>query len=128
MDPVFFSNLASRKIAWLGARQATVAANIANQNTPGYQAKDVVPFQDVLQRTTLELSATNSAHMVKSGDGSAGAPTETDKPDEFEVTESGNSVGMEGEMNKASDINREYALATNLVKSFHSMLMSAVKE
>jgi flagellar basal-body rod protein FlgB len=129
MEPVFLLNLASRKTAWLAARQATIAANIANQNTPGYQARDVAPFQAVLAHTRLDMTTTNSAHLTTSGTaGDVGTPTEKEQIDDFDVTESGNSVGMEGEMAKGSEVNREYALTTNLVKTFHSMLMAALKE
>lgn len=127
MEPIFFSNLASRKTAWLAARQATIAANIANQNTPGYTAKDIVPFTDVLAQTKLDMATTNSGHLATTESGEV-APTERDKGDDFDITESGNSVGMEGELSKAGEVNREYALTTNLVKSFHSMLMAALKE
>lgn len=129
MDPVFLTQLASRKTAWLAARQQAIASNIANQNMPGYQALDVVPFQDVLARTHLDLTATNAAHIAASN-GTASAPmiTEKDNLNEFEVTESGNTVGIEGEMAKSGEVNRDYSLTTNIVKSFHSMLMAALKE
>lgn len=129
MDPVYLTQLASRKTAWLAARQQAIAGNIANQNVPGYQAMDVAPFQEVLARTHLDLTATNAAH-ISASNGSAGAPTlvEKEKSNEFEVTESGNTVSLEGEMGKAGEVNREYALTTNIVKSFHSMLMAALKE
>ncbi len=127
MDPIFLSTLASRKTAWLAARQTTVAANIANQNTPGYKAVDVSPFKDVMAQTRLDMNTTNPAHLSVTGTGDASAPSTHAEADDFDVTESGNSVGMEGEMAKGSEINREYALTTNIVKSFHSMLMSALK-
>jgi flagellar basal-body rod protein FlgB len=128
MEPIYLLNLASRKTAWLSARQATIAANIANQNTPGYQAKDVAPFQDVLAQTRLDMATTNPSHLATSASGDVGAQTRVDDPDAFEVTESGNSVGLESEMAKGGEVNRQFALTTNLVKSFHSMLMAALKE
>lgn len=127
MEPVFLNHLASRKEAWLAARQATVAANIANQNTPGYQAMDVAPFQDVLAKTKLDMSTTNAGHLSLTGAGEAGAPTATQKADDFDVTASGNTVGLEAEMAKGGEINREFSLTTGVVKSFHNMLMAALK-
>ena len=128
MQPVFLLDLASRKSAWLAARQATIAQNIANTNTPGYQAKDVASFTDVMAQTKLDMVATDAGHLSLASSGDAGAPTEVQQVDAFEVTESGNSVGLESEMAKAGEVNRDYALTTNLVKSFHSMLMAALKE
>jgi flagellar basal-body rod protein FlgB len=127
MEPVYLLNLASRKTAWLAARQATIASNIANQNTPGYKAMDVAPFQDVMDKTRLDMTATNPSDLSLAATGSGGAATRAEDGNDFDMTESGNSVGLEGEMSKASEVNREYALTTNLVKSFHSMLMAALK-
>ena len=128
MDPVNLLSLASRKTAWLAARQATVAANIANASTPGYQAKDLASFNEVLAKTRLDLVSTDPRHLPIDGAGvSADAVTQA-SDDLSEVTESGNTVGVEQEMIKAGDINRDYALTTNVVKSFHAMLMASLKE
>ena len=127
MDPVFLSELASRKTAWLSARQAAVAANIANQNTPGYRAVDVAPFQDILAKTRLELAGTNSGHLEAGAASDVASSVDKQDGNDFEVAESGNSVGMEEEMAKGGEINRDYALTTNIVRSFHSMLMAALK-
>ena len=48
--------------------------------------------------------------------------------DAFDVTESGNTVGLEQQMIKSGEINRDYALTTNIVRSFHAMLMASLKE
>lgn len=125
MQPIHLLDLASHKAAWLAARQAAVAGNIANANTPGYKAKDVAAFADVMAQTRLDMVATNDAHLNVTG--GVGAEATHEQEDGFEVTESGNSIGLEQEMAKAGEINREYALTTNLVKSFHAMLMSALK-
>jgi len=42
--PVFLASLASSQASWLAARQTTIASNVANANTPGYQVRDVTPF------------------------------------------------------------------------------------
>lgn len=48
-----------RAIAGAGMRQATIAGNIANANTPGYQRKDV-DFHTVL-RTALDADSPSAA-------------------------------------------------------------------
>jgi flagellar basal-body rod protein FlgB len=126
MEPIYLLSLASRKSGWLAARQATVASNIANANTPGYKARDLAAFSEVLNKTQLTLASTNSGHIATGGpDGVGDTKTATDT---WEVNESGNSVGLEEELLKAGDINSDYSLTTDIVKSFHSMLMSVVKE
>ena len=127
MEPIHLLGVASRKVAWLAARQATVAANIANMNTPGYRQKDLVPFADVMSHTRLTLASTDAGHLPVEDSGDTGATT-SDEDGGFEVTENGNTVGLETQMGKAGEISRDYALTTNIVKSFHAMLMASLKE
>jgi flagellar basal-body rod protein FlgB len=47
--------------------------------------------------------------------------------DSWDVLHSGNSVNLEQEMMKGGEVNRAHALNLNVVRSFHQMLMSAVK-
>ena len=124
MEPIQLLDLAARKSVWLAARQATLASNVANANTPGYHAKDIAPFADVLAKTQLELSSTSGAHLTLANTG-AGTSEEANA---FDVSETGNSVGVESEMIKAGEVNRDYATTTNIVKTFHAMLMASLKE
>ncbi len=48
MQPIQLFALASRQAEWLQVRQQVVTGNIANANTPKFHAKDVTPFQAVL--------------------------------------------------------------------------------
>ncbi len=128
MEPIQLFDLAARKSAWLAARQATVAGNVANANTPGYHAKDVAPFADVMAKTQLEMASTSGAHLTLAGTGSAGGAGTSEEANAFDVSETGNSVGIEGEMIKAGEVNRDYAMTTNIVKTFHAMLMASLKE
>ena len=40
--------LAEKRLEWTGQRQSVLAQNIANVNTPGYTARDVKSFDQVL--------------------------------------------------------------------------------
>ena len=42
---------------------ALISANIANANTPGYEALDIQPFSDVMDQTRLTMARTNVAHL-----------------------------------------------------------------
>ena len=128
MEQVSLLDLASRKTAWLSVRQAVIAQNIANANTPGYETKDVGAFEDVLAKTKLDMAATDGAHFSSGLTAAGGGTLQVGPADGFEITESGNSVGLETEMAKAGEVNRGYLLTTSVVKSFHSMLMAALKE
>jgi flagellar basal-body rod protein FlgB len=46
---------------------------------------------------------------------------------DIKVSASGNSVSVERELIKADEVNRAYALNTNVVKAFHKMLLMSVK-
>jgi flagellar basal-body rod protein FlgB len=125
MQPLALFALASQEASWLSTRQATIASNVANANTPGYQAQDVRPFSSVLSHLQLPMAATEPGHIQPaslSGDKVKVKPT-----DSWDVVYSGNSVNLEQEMMKAGDVTRAHSLNTNVVRSFHQMLMNAVK-
>jgi flagellar basal-body rod protein FlgB len=118
-------SLASQEASWLSARQATLANNVANANTPGYRAADVQPFSAVLSHLNLPMAADSAGHLQPAA---FGAGKVNVKPaDSWDVVYSGNSVDLEQEMMKAGDVNRAHALNVNVVRSFHQMLMNAVK-
>ncbi|MGO9544076.1 MAG: flagellar basal body protein [Rhodomicrobium sp.] len=121
-DNIF--DLAAHQASWLLARQNLVAQNVANANTPGYRAADLQPFEASLQGASLQLVTTSAGHTSISGNEPAAADTADD------VTEayfSGNDVGLEQEMVKASGISRAFALNAAVVKAFNGMLLQAAK-
>lgn len=125
MQPLALFSLASQQASWLSARQATLAANVANANTPGYQARDVAPFSSVMEHLQLRMAATSAAHMQPA---SFGAQAVKVKPSEsWDVLYSGNSVNLEDQMTRTGDVQRAHALNVNVVRAFHQMMMNAVK-
>lgn len=125
MGPIHLFDLAARQAQWLSVRQATVAGNVANANTPDFRARDVQPFADVLDKTQLTMAATSRLHLEAEADGISGARL---RPDDItEQTHSGNTVDVEQEMMKAGEIAREYSLNTSIVKAFHRMMLSVAK-
>lgn len=63
MQPIQLFDLASRQAEWLTIRQQVVAGNIANANTPKFHAKDVTPFDAVLDKSDIAMARTNPAHL-----------------------------------------------------------------
>ena len=51
----------------------------------------------------------------------------TAKKDSWEVVHSGNSVSLEQEMIKGSDVSRDYSMNSAIVRSFHRMVLSSAK-
>lgn len=130
-QPIQLFDLASRQAEWLSVRQEVVATNIANANTPKYRARDVTPFNAVLDKSSsFKLATTNAAHLNGSPDGVSSDVEVRDASlvNEIGVQESGNTVGLAEEMTKSGDIKREYELNAALVKSFHRMMLMAVRK
>ncbi|WP_243374195.1 flagellar basal body rod protein FlgB [Microvirga solisilvae] len=124
-SPVYLFDLASRQAQWLAARQSTISGNIANANTPGYRARDVQPFADVLDKTKLAMAATSSSHI--GFDASRPDTAKVKKADTWETVYSNNSVSMEQELIKAGEVDRQHSLNTSVVKAFHRMFLSSVR-
>jgi flagellar basal-body rod protein FlgB len=110
---------------WLAVRQATVAQNVANANTPGYAALDVTPFKDVYDNYQVTMASTNPAHF--GGDTMDMSSISSKDTDPWEITHSGNSVGVEQQMLKANEVNRGYSLNTAIVKAFNQMMSASLK-
>ena len=87
-----------------------------------------MPFSDVMAQTQLQLASTDTGHLTASDAGGTGGIRDMEQDGGFDVTETGNSVGVEQQMMKTGEVNREYALTTNIVKSFHAMLMASLRE
>jgi flagellar basal-body rod protein FlgB len=118
-------NIISRHNEWLAARQATIAGNIANANSPGFKAQDVQPFEMAVEQARLAMAATQPRHLTS---GPANAPaTELRREEPWEVTHSGNNVSLEQELLKAGEVNRAYRLNTSVAKAFHRMLVASAK-
>ena len=126
MNPVYLFDLAARHTRWAEARQATITGNIANVNTPGFEALDIEPFADVMDQTRLTMAQTNAAHLGGT-DSDAGEAVKVSPSESFDVTHSGNSVSIEQELVKADDVNRAFSLDVSVTRAFHRMLLTSVR-
>lgn len=125
MDAVNLFELASQQSRWLAVRQAAVAGNVANVNTPGYGAADVEPFARVLDKSSVRLASTDPQHLV--GNASADGFKVTHEDTSKSLLPSKNTVVLENELLKAGEIRRSFELNTAIVKAFHRMAMTAIK-
>lgn len=129
MDPIQLFDLASRQAEWLSVRQEVVAGNIANANTPKFLAKDITPFDAVLDETrSVRMAQTHPGHMSTSSLSDDVEVKEAKLNNEIGVQESGNSVALAQELTKTGEIQRQYTLNTNLVSSFHRMMLMTVRK
>ena len=130
MQPIQLFDLASRQAEWLTIRQQVVAGNIANANTPKFRAKDVTPFDAVLDKSDIAMARTNPAHFSGNDFSDSGDIDVKDAAldQEIGIQESGNTVGLAEELSKSGDIKRQYDLNTSLVSSFNRMMLMTVRK
>ncbi|HET6377566.1 MAG TPA: flagellar basal body protein, partial [Methylocella sp.] len=107
MEAVYLFDLASQQSRWLAARHVAVSANIANANTPGYKAVDVLPFEAVFNHTAAALTATSPLHIGFDPMTRDALPVRDATP--WEVTHSGNSVTLEQELLRSGEVTAAYS-------------------
>lgn len=116
------------KMAWDSQRQAVLSQNIANADTPGYQAQDLAPYDfkaALRDAPQLQMLTSDPGHL---GNGESGrspfhsgverTPYET-KPD-------GNAVSLEDQLNRMGQNNIDFQAVTNLLRSQIGMLKTAL--
>jgi flagellar basal-body rod protein FlgB len=124
MQPLQLFDLAFRQNEWLAQRQSVISQNIANANSPGYQAKDVESFEEAM-RKSVPMAVTNPDHFSPAGDGVVQA--RDNDPYQAEVLVSGNDVSLEQEFLKSYDVMRSYSMNTQTLKTFNNMLQTVTK-
>jgi len=118
----------TQQLHWLGQRQEVLSQNVANANTPGYQAQDLKPvnFGDELrQATAVRMAVTEPGHLSGSGsDDPSAAAAKTLVP--WEVTPDGNSVILEQQMTAMAETQANYQAATEIYRKEIGMLKTAI--
>ncbi|AWK88235.1 flagellar basal body rod protein FlgB [Azospirillum thermophilum] len=116
--------LAGARLDYLAERQRLIAENVVNANTPDYQAKDLKPFESLMNgQRPVTPSRTSSMHLA--GLRPAGSAQEARRPDQWEVTPDGNSVSLEQEMNKGSETRDAFSLTAGVFQRNVQMLRAA---
>jgi flagellar basal-body rod protein FlgB len=128
-DLPFFSALRTQ-MQWHSARQSVLAENIANADTPGFQARDLQRVNHEAQFSVARPMAT--APVRTDAKHIAGRPvTDTTGFDNnyeqtFEVTPEGNSVVLEEEVMKMTANQLDYQTVATLYQKSLGMLRTAV--
>ena len=126
MEPVFLAKLISQRNEWLSVRQTVTARNIANADTPGFKAKDVVDFKEFVAATELAMAATNRNHLP-SGRTTSSSTANVVREIEPDIKHSGNNVKMEHELVKAGEASRSFSMNANVLKAFNRMFAMSVR-
>jgi flagellar basal-body rod protein FlgB len=104
--------LASARAQHAAARQAVVAQNIANADTPGYRARDIASFDETWR--ALQAGAAGDASGPRTVD--AGTP----------ASPNGNTVSLELEMLRGIEAQRAHSRALQVYGSAMSVLRTSL--
>ncbi len=115
------------RMSWLTQRQNVLSENVANADTPGYNARDLKPlkFEDMLHKTrsTAGSLVTDDPHHINVN--KTGTYDDYDTPDNAGTT-SGNTVSLEQEMIKVSETQADFQAASNLYSKALQMMRTAI--
>lgn len=102
-----------------GKRQALVAQNVANADTPGYLARDIPDFRSSYSTDpAVGQRSTRTRHMHGNASGNSADPYRTR---EFSSPD-GNTVSVEQQMLKATETIRQHNRAIAIYKSAMDVL------
>ena len=118
--------LAQQRLQWLGARQAMLSENLANADTPGWVARDIKPFADVLgaQITTTPrggLETTDAMHLpgLITHDQSAALLRGEKAPD-------GNQVSVDVQMERIAQTDSQHEAVSAIYLTYMGMFRTAL--
>ncbi|MBV8092079.1 MAG: flagellar biosynthesis protein FlgB [Acetobacteraceae bacterium] len=117
-------DLAERRLAWADQRQHLLAQNIANADTPNWQAKDLRPFDAALSRAAAAVSPirTDPKHLIGTQDVLL-QKDPTIRP--AERAPDGNAVALEDELTKVADTETMQRFATNIYQKYMGLFRLA---
>lgn len=114
---------------WLIQRQRVVGQNIANANTPGYQARDLKPlnFRDSLRDAsrTFEIAAPSSGKAFSIRQSADEFRVERGRTT-YEISPDQNEIVLEEQVIKMNQIQADYQLALNLRRKFGELYNTAL--
>ena len=113
--------LADRRMSWIDARQAVLAQNIANADTPGWRARDLKPLAATLNAIGMGLAQTDPGHLAGTTGGALGATAQTS-----ERSPDGNSVALDRELVKLADTDTAHELVNNVTHKYLGMFRMAL--
>lgn len=107
-----------------GARQAVVARNIANADTPGFRAQSIASFKDSYRAAqATPMRATRAGHLTGDMGGASATRTQvaTGTP-----SPNGNTVSLEDELLNSVAVGREHNRALTVYRHTMTVLRSSL--
>lgn len=107
----------TQRMNWLGERQKVLAQNIANIDTPGFQARDLRAFEfrppGAAGKERMQMAQSSPGHSAGSDSSLAQGGLSAKQK---ETTLSGNTVTLDHELMKSADTAMDYQLVTSLYR------------
>lgn len=97
-----------------GLRQQAIAQNVAHADTPGYRARDAVPFADYLARGATAAPPPRPADLIR--------PDESPR----HASPDGNTVSLEHEMTRAAQVRGQHEMALGIYSSARDLLRAVI--
>ena len=106
-------------------RQALTAQNIANADTPGYKARDIIPFEQSYEASgSIAMHGTRAGHF---GVARGGVDGEVFTVSPFGIeSPNGNSVSLEAEMIRSAEIRQQHDLAVGIYQKSLTILRTSM--
>lgn len=107
-----------------GARQAIIAQNVANADTPNYEARTLPAFSEMVhQGTEISVKQSRVGHMVNTSQD----VTSTQRGhSRTEPAPNGNSVSLEEEMMNSINVTREHDRALAIYRHAMTVLRTTL--
>ena len=121
--------LASGLAQHASARHAVVARNLANKDTPGFQAREIESFAKIAERgrtannATAALKTSREKHVAGSG---LSAAFQVHSEKNLEQKPNGNTVSLENETLKAIEAERAHSRALAIYQSSLNILKTSI--
>ncbi len=106
------------RLEWTQSRQKVLAENVANADTPGFQARDLAPLKFApagepgSEVSAVALATTARGHIASLGPTPNSFKSRSDG--QYEVRPTGNAVNLEEEMMKVAANQMDFQTATAL--------------
>ena len=119
--------LASGLATHAAQRQALIAENMANSDTPGFRARDLPDFGAVLDRAVPAFTAklTRPEHIAFGADAILGAEP---RPDAIEGADApnGNSVSIGDQVMRAANVRQSHEMAMGVYSKSLEILRASI--
>ncbi|MBM3617466.1 MAG: flagellar basal body rod protein FlgB [Alphaproteobacteria bacterium] len=116
------------KMGYLSERQDVLSQNIANVDTPGYQARDLkkLEFENMAldHANKLSMRTSSPAHQQPSQQEADFRAEKIRKT--YEMSPTKNKVVIEEQMMKVAETSMQYQATTNLYKKMSEMFKTAI--